>query len=125
MTEILSTDILVIGSGLAGIVAAFESERSGFQTLLLGKFSIGMGTNTSIANGGFTASNSRFSKEDHLRIILGTGKGLNKVSLVKHLVEHGPEAMERLRSYGIELVESGAGYWVIGRRVLPSCLECF
>ena len=110
--EVLSTEILVIGSGLAGIVAALESERSGLQTFLLGKFAIGMGTNSSIANGGFTAANSRFSKEKHLHATLETGRGLNRVSLVKNMVGHGPEAMEQLRSHGIDLVESGLGYWV-------------
>ncbi|OGP89433.1 MAG: hypothetical protein A2157_13280 [Deltaproteobacteria bacterium RBG_16_47_11] len=110
--EVLSTDILVIGSGLAGVVAALEAEQSGLQTLLVGKFAIGMGTNSSIANGGFTTANSRFSKEDHLRLTLETGRGLNKVSLVKNMIEHGPEAMERLKSFGIELVERGIGYWV-------------
>jgi len=110
--EVLSTDILVIGSGLAGVIAALEAERSGQQTFLLGKFSIGMGTNSSLANGGFTTANSRFSREDHLRLTLETGRGLNRVSLVKCLVEHGPKAMESLKSYGIELVESGMGYWV-------------
>ncbi|HSB05229.1 MAG TPA: FAD-binding protein [Thermodesulfobacteriota bacterium] len=110
--EILSTDILIIGSGLAGTVAALESERSGLQTLLLGKFAIGMGTNSSIANGGFTAANSRFSKENHLHTTLETGRGLNRVSLVKNMVGHGPEAMVWLRSHGIDLAESGLGYWV-------------
>ncbi len=110
--EVFSTDILIIGSGLAGVVAALESERSGLQTLLLGKFGIGMGTNSSIANGGFTTANSRFSKEDHLRMTLDTGKGLNVVSLVKSMVEQGPEAMNCLRSHGVQLVESAVGYWV-------------
>jgi len=110
--EVLSTDILVIGSGLAGVIAALGSERSGQQTLLLGKFSIGMGTNSSVANGAFTSANSRFSKEDHFRITIETGRGLNKIALVKGLVDHGPEAMEELKSHGIELVERGFGYWV-------------
>lgn len=120
--EILSTDILVIGSGLAGAVAALEADREGFQTILLGRFAIGMGTNSSIANGGFTVANSRFSREDHLRITLETGRGLNKVSLAQTMAEHGPEAMERLRSYGIQLTEGGKGFWVgrsEGSRDLP------
>ena len=71
-----------------------------------------MGTNSSIANGGFTTANSRFSKEDHLRLTLDTGKGLNVVSLVKSMVEQGPEAMNCLRSHGVQLVESAVGYWV-------------
>jgi succinate dehydrogenase/fumarate reductase flavoprotein subunit len=112
--EVLSTDVLVIGSGLAGMVAAFETERQGLQTVLLGKFAVGMGTNSSLAHAAFTAANSRFPNQNHLDVTLETGRGLSKVSLVENMVEHGPEAMERLRSYGIPLVEKGIGYWVAG-----------
>ena len=73
--EEFSTDILVIGSGLAGIVSALEAENAGLQVLMVGKFTIGMGTNTSMANGFFTAANSRFSKEDHLQATLSREKG--------------------------------------------------
>ena len=112
--EILSTDILIIGSGLAGILSALEAEAFGLKVLLLGKFAIGMGTNSSMANGAFTAGNSRFSKEDHLKATLETGKGLNQVQLVKVLIEKGPDGMESLRHYGVPMVERGVGY-VVGR----------
>jgi succinate dehydrogenase/fumarate reductase flavoprotein subunit len=108
--EELSTDILVIGSGLAGLVSALEAERSGLRVLLTGKFAIGLGTNTSLANGVFTASNSRFSEEDHLRATLESGKGLNHVKLVKTLIEEGPEAIKRLRDFGVPLHDKGMGY---------------
>ena len=110
--ENFSTDILVIGSGLAGILSALEAEKFGLKVLLVGKFAIGMGTNTSMANGAFTASNSRFSKEDHLRATLESGRGLNQVQLVKTLIEKGPDAMEGLRNYGVPMVERGIGYVV-------------
>lgn len=110
--EELSTDILVIGGGLAGITAALEAERSGLQVLILGKFAIGMGTNSSMAGGVFTAANSRFSKEDHLQAILKCGKGLNHFRLVKTLIEKGPGAIERLREFDVPLVERGIGYEV-------------
>ena len=109
MEEIL-TDILVIGSGLAGAVAALEAEMYGLQVVLVGKFSIGMGTNTSMADGNFTASNSRVSKEDHLRATLEAGRGLNHLPMVKILVENGPDAMERLRQFGVPVVERKIGY---------------
>jgi succinate dehydrogenase/fumarate reductase flavoprotein subunit len=112
--ENFSTDILVIGSGLAGILSALEAEKSGLKVLLVGKFAIGMGTNTSMANGAFTAANSRFSKEDHLKVTLESGRGLNQVRLVRNLIEKGPEAMERLRNDGVPIVERGMGY-VVGR----------
>ncbi len=110
--EELSTDILVIGSGLAGILSALEAERSGLQVLLLGKFAIGLGTNTSLANGAFTATNSRFSKEDHLKTTFGVGRGLNQQRLVRIMVERESEAMERLREKGVPMTERGIGYIV-------------
>jgi succinate dehydrogenase/fumarate reductase flavoprotein subunit len=110
--EELTTDILVIGSGLAGLLSALEAEKAGLRVLLIGKFAIGMGTNTSLANGAFTASNSRFSKEDHLQATLESGKGLNQVSLVKTLIEKAPETIKRLGDYGIPILERGMGYSV-------------
>jgi succinate dehydrogenase/fumarate reductase flavoprotein subunit len=110
--EELTTDILVIGSGLAGILSALEAERDGLGVLIVGKFAIGMGTNTSLANGAFTISNSRFSKEDHLHVTLESGRGLNRVRLVKALVEKGPEAIRRLKDYGVPILEKGMGYIV-------------
>jgi succinate dehydrogenase/fumarate reductase flavoprotein subunit len=110
--EELSTDILVIGSGLAGIVSALEAEKFGLRILLIGKIGIGMGTNTSMANGAFTASNSFFSEDDHLKATFESGKGLNQRQLVKTLVENGSDAMERLRGYGVPIVEKQIGYLV-------------
>ncbi len=107
--EELTTDILVIGSGLAGILSALEAERSGLHVLVLGKFAIGMGTNTSLAST-FTAVNSRFSKEDHVRVTLEAGRGLNQRPLVTTLAENGFEAIEALRRYGVPLAETGRGY---------------
>ena len=103
--ETFSTDILVIGSGLAGMVSALEAERLGLKVLLVGKFAIGMGTNTSLANGAFTAANSRFSKEEHLKETLECGKGLNQIRLVRTLIEKGPEAIEGLKREGVPLVK--------------------
>jgi len=108
--EEISTDILVVGSGLAGIVSALEAEKSGLNVSVVGKFAIGMGTNTSMANGAFTAANSRYSKENHLRETLKSGRGLNHLHMVKRLVENSPEAMEGLRDDGVPLVERGIGY---------------
>ena len=108
--EELSTDILVIGSGLAGLLAALEAERSGLRVLLVGKFAIGMGTNSSLAGGFFSVANSKFSKEDHLQATLESGKGLNRLQMVKTLIEKGPDAIERLRGYGVPMFERGVGY---------------
>jgi succinate dehydrogenase/fumarate reductase flavoprotein subunit len=108
----LSADILVIGSGLAGMVAALEAEESGLKVALVGKIAIGLGTNSSISGGGFMAAGSKFSEEDHLRATLESGKGLSELKLVKILVENGPRAIETLRNYGVPFVERRIGYRV-------------
>jgi succinate dehydrogenase/fumarate reductase flavoprotein subunit len=108
--EILTPDILVIGSGLAGMVSALEAEKKGLKVLLVGKFAIGMGTNSAMANGAFTAANTRFSKEEHLKQTLESGKGLTQIRLVRRLIEKGPQAIDGLRQEGVPLVERGVGY---------------
>jgi succinate dehydrogenase/fumarate reductase flavoprotein subunit len=60
--ETFFTDVLVIGSGLAGMVSALEAERLGLKVLLAGKFAIGMGTNTSLANGAFLSQTLVFKR---------------------------------------------------------------
>ncbi len=110
--EELSTDILVIGGGLAGLVSSLKAEREGLHVLLAGKFAIGMGTNTSLANGVFTCANSRFSEEAHLQATLESGRGLNQVKLVKALVEKAPDAIKDLRDYGVPLLDRGTGFTV-------------
>lgn len=110
--EIISTDIVVIGGGLAGMVSALEAERQGLKVLLVGKFAIGMGTNSSLANGVFASANSRFSKEEHLEKTLEAGRGLNHVPLVKAMVETAPEAIETLKALGVPLAETKGGYMI-------------
>ena len=110
--EELSTDILVIGSGLAGLLAALKAERSGLRVLLVGKFAIGMGTNTSLANGVITSANSRFSEEAHLQATLESGRGLNQFKLVKDFIEKAPGAIRELTGYGISLLDKGTGFTV-------------
>ncbi|OGP80107.1 MAG: hypothetical protein A2V86_06040 [Deltaproteobacteria bacterium RBG_16_49_23] len=110
--EILSTDILVVGSGLAGMVSALEAEKAGLHILITGKFTIGSGTNTSLSNGAFSVANSLFSKEEHLKETFNSGKGLNHPGMVKTMIERGPDAMETLKGYGVSLVENRMGYFV-------------
>jgi fumarate reductase (CoM/CoB) subunit A len=110
--EQLNTDILVIGSGLAGLLSALEAERAGLRVLLVGKFAIGMGSNTSLANGVFRAANSHYSKETHLQATLESGKGLNQVSLVKTFVEKAPDTLRELRDHGSPILEKDTGFIV-------------
>ena len=119
------TDILVIGGGLAGILSALEAERSGLNVLMVGKIGIGRGTNSSLSNGVFTAANSGFSGDDHLRMTFESGKGLNRPFLVRQLVEQAPDSIRDLSALGAPLVERGTAYSVLrpeGSSQLPGIL---
>jgi len=52
--EILSTDVLVVGSGAAGLRAAIAVRQSGLKACVVGKSLPGDGTCTGISGGGFS-----------------------------------------------------------------------
>lgn len=110
--EEIKTDLLVIGSGLAGIIASLEASDEGTDVMITGKFAIGMGTNSSLAGGFFAAETSNFSKEDHLNETLTYGKGLNNKKLVNVMIEKGRNGIEKLLEYGVPLIEGRRGYEV-------------
>ena len=87
--EEISTDILVIGGGLAGVLSALEAEKSGLDVLIVGKFAIGLGTNTSLGSF-FTAANSRFSKQDHFDATVKAGKDCAMLISLRFLLKLAP-----------------------------------
>jgi succinate dehydrogenase/fumarate reductase flavoprotein subunit len=98
------TDVLVIGSGLAGFRAAIEAARHGVRTIVVSKSSIEVGSNSSLAGGGISIATSGFSVEDLVSKTLNTGKNLNDRELVKSLALNGTREIEFLRGIGVRLV---------------------
>nr|MBC8391221.1 FAD-binding protein [Deltaproteobacteria bacterium] len=45
--------VIIIGAGLAGIVAAFAAHRKGVEVLVLDRTGSGLGTNSAMANAMF------------------------------------------------------------------------
>lgn len=110
--EEIQTDVLIIGSGLAGIIASLEAAKAGANVLITSKFSIGMGTNSSLSGGFFTSETQYFSKEDHLNETLKSGKGLNNKRLTKILTEMAQISIKKLMDYGVPLSAGRRGYEV-------------
>ena len=94
------TDVLVIGSGLAGLRAAIEAAAHGARTTVVSKASIGAACNSVLAGGGFTMAVPGFSVEDHVATTLAAGKNLNDPALVRELALKGPEASRFLEDCG-------------------------
>lgn len=92
--ETLTTDVLVIGCGIAGSSAALEAAKSGLKVVVITKNSYLEESNTFYAQGGIVSlgydDHPELLKED----IIKTGDGINN-----------PEAVELLASEGKKMVD--------------------
>jgi len=106
------TDILIIGSGLAGLRAAIEAAQNGVNTIVVSKSSKELSSNSVLAGGGFCMAVPGFSGEDHIMATLTAGKNLNDRELVQELAVNGPKEVEFLKRVGVDLIPKPFGYWV-------------
>ena len=94
------SDVLVIGSGLAGLVFALEAASRGTVTVLAK--AAASQTNTAFAQGGIAAVlASSDSFESHISDSLEDVCGLNNPEDVALLVRQAPEAIEYLQHLGV------------------------
>jgi L-aspartate oxidase len=104
----VDADVVVIGSGIAGLVAALRARAHG-RVLLVTKALLDEGS-TRWAQGGIAAALAPDdSPEDHLRDTLTAGVGLCDPEAVRTLVTEGPEAVRRLIELGTDFDRTGDG----------------
>ena len=99
-----ATDVLVIGSGAAGMYAAIEAARGGCQVLLADRSLIGRGGATvmaqmtvAVALGSETADHWSYHYSDTLT----AGRGLCNEPLAQLLCEDGPECIRTMDDWGV------------------------
>ena len=105
-------DVIVIGGGCAGIMAALEAEKNGARIMLIGRGAIGIGTNSVLSNGIFSGPTPETTSEEYIQKTLDSGKGLNRESWVNLIAEEAPQAFSLLRSLGLEL-EKITGRYIV------------
>ena len=98
------TDVLVIGSGAAGMYAAIEAARAGCRVLLADRSLIGRGGATVMAQ--MTVAVALGSQtEDHWRHHLddtiAAGRGLCDEGLAQLLCEEGPTCIREMDAWGV------------------------
>jgi len=94
-----TADVVVVGSGVAGLTAALHAARAG-SVLLVTKVLVDDGS-TRWAQGGVAAAlGPDDSPEDHLRDTLVAGVGLCDVDAVRVLCEEGPARLRELMALG-------------------------
>ncbi|XOF33883.1 MAG: L-aspartate oxidase [Candidatus Electrothrix sp. YB6] len=103
-----STDILVIGSGVAGLSFALKVSAFARVTLVTKKQSADTATN--LAQGGIAAVLSEDDcTENHLQDTLISGDGLCNRDIVRTVVEEGPARVRELISFGVQFQHGKAG----------------
>jgi len=95
-----TTDVVVVGSGIAGLSAALHARAGGHRVTVVTKVNIGDGS-TRWAQGGIAAAlDPADSPEDHLADTLAAGVGLCDEQAVRVLVAEGPDRVRELIALG-------------------------
>ena len=103
MTLQYSCDVLVVGTGGAGLRASIEAHAKEAEVLLVSKAPAGYNNATIVAGGGFHAAVGGMTPEEHLDDTLRVGKGLNDPKLVKVFTDEGGDRVLELEKFGVEM----------------------
>ncbi|MEU9522197.1 L-aspartate oxidase [Streptomyces sp. NPDC048224] len=105
----VTADVVVVGSGIAGLTAALRCEAAGLSTVVVTKARLDDGS-TRWAQGGVAAAlGDGDTPEQHLDDTLVAGAGLCDEEAVRILVTEGPDAVRRLIATGAHFDESAEG----------------
>jgi succinate dehydrogenase / fumarate reductase, flavoprotein subunit len=98
------TDVLVIGSGAAGMYAAIEAARAGASVLLAERSLVGRGGATVMAQMTVAVALGAETPDHwshHYKDTLAAGRGLCNEPLAQLLCEDGPECIRAMDDWGI------------------------
>ncbi|MDQ1468132.1 MAG: L-aspartate oxidase [Actinomycetota bacterium] len=108
------TDLLVLGSGVAGLSAALHARASGQSVLVLTKGELAHSA-TWFAQGGVAAAlGEPDSPELHFRDTVAAGAGLCDAAAVDVLVREGPDRVRELAELGAQF-DDADGRWLLAR----------
>jgi L-aspartate oxidase len=107
-------DVVVVGTGVAGLVAALAAHRRGLRVIVLSKASE---TATFYAQGGIAVvvPDTDDTIEAHVADTLAAGGGLCDPEVVRSVVANGYAAVAELVNDGARFDESAPGQWALTR----------
>ena len=115
MAERRGVDVLVIGSGGAGLQAALGAAARGARVLLATKLGLAS-SNTAKAQGGIQAAvGTDDDPSQHADDVIRSSHETAEPRLVEVLTEEAPAAIERLERFGVEFTRNGNGGYRLAR----------
>ena len=106
------SNVLVIGSGAAGLRSAIAAHEAGSDVVVIGK-SLKRDAHTVLAAGGINAALGTNDQQDswqqHFADTFKEGYGLSDPRTVELMVKGAPQAIEELVSYGVEFAKNENG----------------
>ncbi len=96
-------DILIIGSGGAGLTTALEASQNGAKVLVVGK-SYPTNSQTSMAQGGINSALGNMDDDSvasHIEDTLKSAKGLADEVMIRKMCEDAPDSIKWLESIGV------------------------
>jgi succinate dehydrogenase/fumarate reductase flavoprotein subunit len=106
----IDTDVLVIGSGAAGMYAAIEAARSDCRVFLIDRSLIGRGGATVMAQMTVAVALGEETPDHwshHYQDTLTAGRGLCSEPLSRLLCEHGPDCIRQMDEWGVGWARKG------------------
>lgn len=111
----IESDVLVLGTGGAGLRAAIEAAASGASVVAVSKAPAGTNNATVVSGGVFRAALEGLTPQEHLRDTVEVGKRINDHLLVELLAREGGERVLELRRFGVQVRLRPGGVFVGSR----------
>lgn len=110
-----AADVVVVGSGIAGLTVALQSRAAGLSVLLVTKTDLAAGA-TAWAQGGIAAALSpEDCPDEHITDTLAAGVGLCDPTAVRVLAHEGPERVRSLVDLGARFERDDHGELALTR----------
>lgn len=104
-------DVIVVGSGIAGLMAAIEAKDETNKVAIISKSNI-FKSNSSMASGGINAvldPNNTKELNQHIEDTLNSAKGLGNKKAITYMCKQASKIISKLEDYGVEFNKDSNG----------------